>query len=551
MSEQTDAVTGKPADSRTDWVTVVSGWAAVVVGILVLHRAASMWTIRGDEWVLRGLIIFAALVLTWLWGYGPTLWGHLVRWARRGGLNATLVVISLLLGAGMVNWIVARRHWQWDLTKNRRYTMSDRTQKVLQSLKQPVRATVFIPTRFREQGVSPVRVYDLLKQYRSLSDKFSYQILDPFEKASEFQRLFPEATLDDLNAAVLEVGEGERARRQVITGFAAKASSGEGEKELTGAIIKLTRESVRKIGFLQGHGEVPHTSEPTADPRGSLSLVARQLTDVQWEFETIQLYGEKAQTPDPEKIAVIVIAGPRRELDKTEIERLNEYLNKGGRVLVMLEAGGPSLQEFLGRWGVQVGNDLVLDLAEGPVVPVFRPEAGADLARGIEITLHLAARTVTAAPNPPEGVVVTPLLKTQAQRTRIIPNYNPRVRLEGIPPNARAEAATLGVVVQKTLSSSSEGQEGGETKTARLVVFGDTMFATDRLASSYFNDLLFTNAVNWLAEEDALVSIPPKEPVSDTITLPAEQWRIFQLLHLLDFPLLAIALGIFVYLRRR
>ncbi|MBI3909410.1 MAG: GldG family protein [Armatimonadetes bacterium] len=512
----------------------IAGWAALVLAILLIHRIISVWMVN-ERWVLRGAIILLALVATWLWGYGPRLGAGSWDWVRRGGLNAALVVVALLVGAGMLNWIAARRHWEWDLTKNKRYTLSDRTRQVLNGLRQDVKVTAFFPGRqFRStSGLVREQAQDLLKQYASASPRFKFQLKDPFVDAIEFQQL----GLKQLDAAVLEMGD----KRQDVLEFT--------EKALTGTLIKLTRDTKRKILFLTGHGELPYEGMST-DPRGSLSTAVSRLREVQWTIDPVSLYGKQAPAPDPAEVAAIIIAGPRRELDQSEIKHLNEYLNKGGRVLVTLDAGGPSLQAFLKDWGVEVGNDLVFDRFErSPLFVVEQPEQGKDLTRGIARTLHGRARTVTPASQPPSGATVTPLIKTEQERTIIIPNFDPHKPVSLASPANKNESATVAVVAEKTLSAPGKG----EAKSARLVVFGDSLFATDQLVNfpTFFNGDLVTNTLNWLGEEEALVSIEPKEEVSDQIFVADEKLRLFAALHLLDFPLLAIGLGIFIYLRRR
>jgi len=107
---------------------------------------------------------------------------------------------------------------------------------------------------------------------------------------------------------------------------------------------------------------------------------------------------------------------------------------------------------------------------------------------------------------------------------------------------------TLAALAEKTLGT------GDAAKKARLAVIGDVTFASDAMLPYRFqlNNLdLASSAVNYVAQEEALVSIPAKDENTEQAFLTPSQGRMIVLLHFLDFPLLALALAILVYLKRR
>ena len=109
----------------------------------------------------------------------------------------------------------------------------------------------------------------------------------------------------------------------------------------------------------------------------------------------------------------------------------------------------------------------------------------------------------------------------------------------------------LALIAEKEVSPASEEDEA---KRMRMIVVGDALFPSDFLIQGFqqgFNIVLFGNMVNWLAEEDALVSIPPKDEQPDQVFVTDDQKRLLMLVHYLDFPLLAAILGFVVYLKRR
>jgi ABC-type uncharacterized transport system involved in gliding motility auxiliary subunit len=92
-----------------------------------------------------------------------------------------------------------------------------------------------------------------------------------------------------------------------------------------------------------------------------------------------------------------------------------------------------------------------------------------------------------------------------------------------------------------------------EGKIARLVVFGSTDFATNfwTQARGIANTFLVLNTVNWLAEEPALVNIPPKDDTPERVTLSDSQLRTLQLFNFIAIPAVALIAGIVVWWKRR
>ena len=99
-------------------------------------------------------------------------------------------------------------------------------------------------------------------------------------------------------------------------------------------------------------------------------------------------------------------------------------------------------------------------------------------------------------------------------------------------------------------ASDAEVETGGEVE-ARVAVFGDSDFASNSAVGIQGNSDLALNAINWLAEQDNLIAIRPREPEDRRITLTADQqWRI-TLLTLLMIPVLIFGVGGYTWWNRR
>jgi hypothetical protein len=531
-----DLSTYPSREDRADrMMTVVSGWAALVLGIFGLHRWVAMGTM--DWWARASLILAFGLAVMWVWGYWPQIVSRVRAWARGGGLNTAIIEVVLVVSLVIINTVVRRRlPLKYDLTQNKRFTLAPRTAEILKSLKKPVNATVFLPAG---AGRSASKARDLFKQYADASDNFVWKKVDPLVDQQSLLTFNPPPKLNsgDLTGAVLEYN----GKRQDVTDFT--------EKEVTSAILKMTRDTSRKIVFLRGHGEPEVGAAVSAggDPLKSVRLLQQELQDLQWGVESVSLYGKEARTPDPAEAPVLVIAGPERPLAAEEEKRVTEYLNQGGRVLLLLNTQGPSFSKFLQPWGIKTTDDLVLDRSQrGLVVVENDRSAHASVAAGRRV-LFQPLRSVTAATPAPTGVTATEVLKS-GSLSEVIPNYVAgKTNLQAVLNTSKPGPIGLAALAEKPIGS------GDAAKKARILVVGDSAFIADQLAQlpSFYNLPLASGMINYLGEEDALVSIPPRDENTEQAFLTPDQGRLLPLLHLVDFPLLTLALAIFVYWKRR
>jgi len=441
-----------------------------------------------------------------------------------------LVAIGLILCMVIVNTLVRRRlPLKTDLTKNQRFTLAPRTREILKSLQQPVHATVFIPA-----GRSTSKARDLFRLYADASPKFTWTRVDPLVDQKAFLEKQPKLG-PDLTAAILEAGD----KRQDVSDFS--------EKAVTSAVLKLTRNTQRKLLFLTGHGEPDVSAAPggAADPSAGISVVTEDLRSLGWPIEPVDLYRKDAPALDPEQAAVLAIVGPKKELTQIEKERVTAYLDKGGKVLLLLNNQGPAYTDFLAKWGIKTSNDLVVGENQGGLLVVQADRNPHEAVKAAGRVVFPPLHSVSAASPAPAGITVTELLSS-GPYARVIENYKGGA-------NVNVEAAKPGPVGLVVMAEKSLGT-GDDAKKGRLIVVGGSAWATDqwaRMAAMFDNVGLASGLVNYLAQEEALVAIPPKDENTEQAFLTPDQGRLLLLIHFWDFPLLALLLAIVVYIKRR
>jgi ABC-type uncharacterized transport system involved in gliding motility auxiliary subunit len=443
------------------------------------------------------------------------------------GANALTMIIIVLGILVLINFLGARHHHRFDTTAGNRFSLSDHTAKVLRGVDKEVVITAFI------QG-EDTGLQDLLSEYAYTNRKVSYRFVDPDAQPN----LAKAYQIDRYGTIVVESGDKTEKIDEPV------------EENLTNAILSVTREGKKVICVLSGHGEKDIDSD---DPQG-YGTVRKALQDENYDVRPVVL---AAEGEVPEDCSVLLIAGPEKSPLEGELSAIQRYLDGGGKLMILLEPPpATGLRTFLAQYGLQVGEDLVLDASGmgrlfgmGPAVPlVSRYEAHA-ITEGFDLmTFFPTARSVTPSPSPPTDVKVWPLAQTS-------PNSWGETNLGTEQAQLDPEQDLPGPV---TIAAAVEaGREGapadtaGERPTTRLVVFGDSDFASNAYFSTSGNGDLFLNAVNWLAQEEDLISIRPKDMQDRRVTLTPRQSRTIFAISVIFMPLAALILGTVVWIRRR
>jgi ABC-type uncharacterized transport system involved in gliding motility auxiliary subunit len=515
------------------------------LGLLFLV-AAVIWYSVSNVWDKRNLglaIAGGALVII---GIAANYKQILQSLGRRSTKYVTNYVVSVILVIAVVsglNYIGQRHPKRFDLTAAGRYTLAPQTLQVLSKLKQDVDIRAFFP------GGDYAPLKELLVEYRTASSHIHYQFIDPDKQpdvAKQYDVSVYGAFQNPLTGSQLKFGTvvvSFGSRREKIE----KRSEELQEQDLTNAIIKAGRSEAKKIYFIQGHGE----KDPSDSERSGYSDAKTALESQGYKVETVNL---ASQGKVPDDARVLIEAGPTTEPFPQELQFVNDFLNKGGGLLVLVDPRAPSLQSFLKNWGVQVDNDLVLDVSgagrlmgAGPSIPlVLNYENHKITDRFKAMTFFPLTRSIEPEKTLPAGVSVETLFKSdqnswgETDLTSKEASYDPSSDLKGPLP--------LAVAVTKDVKPSSDNAPAVK---ARLVVGGSSNFPINSYFGAQGNGNLFLNMVSWLAQDEDLISIRPK-PVEDRrILLSQSQLSFLRLLTVFLLPGIVLVVGVAVMWNRR
>jgi ABC-type uncharacterized transport system involved in gliding motility auxiliary subunit len=548
--------------------------------LLALGGIAYLFQPALPGWLLAVLLLGAILLLFGAYAHFGAIARRLARRQTRYGLNVLLMAVLLVLVIGFVEYFSVRYNKRVDLTEGRRYTLSAQTVKVVRDLKKPVKAVAF----FRAGGTGAVEdrrtAEDLLRQYADLSSNFRYEFVDPDKdiglakryKITMYGTVVLETPEDDPGLAAARPKPPEEAPAPAKGDVKAAKKAGAGpavaeramreeqlaevsEERLTNAVVKLTRSGRRTIYFTQGHGEGGITD---AGERG-FGLLRQEVEKSNYVVKDLLLARDKEV---PQDATAVVILGPQRDIPEAELAVFEGYLARGGKLLVMADPlTGASLKPFLAKYAISLGNDIVMSrqfpLGTGPQVPAVNQYGNHPITRDLQGTLTIfpLVRSVDVAEKPGQGISVEKLIETppypvswaQPDAQREIQYNAARDRRGPVP------IALVATIQEKPPAAGEpkKAEEAPRPGTARVVVFGNSRFASNPLLRLEGNRDLVMNAISWLAEEEDLIAIRPRDPKSAPLLLAEAQAKVFWFVPLVVLPVAVAGVGVGVFVRRR
>lgn len=485
---------------------------ALLVGTYLWYSTTEvMGTLKGTLLIAGGMLVLFSLAAN----FNDILESFQKR-STRLGANSAIVIIAALAIFSFVNFLGYRHHKKFDLTAEKLYSLSDQTIKTLTGLQKDVKVYYFNKTD------EPVA--DEVEKYRYYSKHITYERVDlqarP-EMASQFRGARPGDTY-------------------VVAGNRSEKLSTVDEQSLTSALIKVTRDKAKTVCFIEGHGERELAG---GGPEGYQGVDTKLKGD-NYDTKSINLV---STNKIPDECSVIVLAGPKKALLAPEAEMIKKYLNDGGKVMLELDPDAdPELSDLVKDWNIEVRKDTVLDTSgvgrlfgTGPAVPLVIQYGSHPITKDFgrnAMTFYPLARSIKAESK--GDITVTDLLKTSEASFGETDLQGNEAKFDEGKDNKGP--LTLGVAATKKV---------GE-KEARLIVIGDSDFASNAYQRSAANGDLFVNAVNWLAQEEDLISIRPKSQTNRNVELtPAAEKILFWLTLIL--PLAVIGAGIQTWWKRR
>jgi ABC-type uncharacterized transport system involved in gliding motility auxiliary subunit len=436
------------------------------------------------------------------------------------------VVLAIVVVA---NVLADRFNKSYDTTSNKRYSLSDQTKKIVTGLKQNANITYFNQSTRFQQGK------DLLDQYANLSPKVHVDYVDS-DKNPELARA---AGVREFGTAVVQIGDKKETAKSMT------------EEGITGAFIRDLKGATRTVCFVGGSGE--HAIDDTE--RDGFSQFKDLVSKDEYQARAIDLL-QKAEVPAD--CTTVVIAGPTHDYLQPQVDAIKSYVENGGRAFFMFDppvqfgrsqvATNDALTNLLQSWGVTLDKDIILDLNPmgqlaglGPQVALVTTYSGQPIVsqmRGSAVGFPLS-RSMQI-----KNADKTSVEKLFDSSSSSLATYNlssPEVSVAD--PNNRKGPLTIAAA--GTYNTGKQNSQG------RFVVTGSSSWAANRFLGFNGNSDLALNALNWLASDEDLISIRPKQQEDRRVTMTRAQLILVRAISQFVLPLMVVLAGTLVWWKRR
>ena len=438
-----------------------------------------------------------------------------------------IIFIALLLTAvGLLGWLSNKHAIQFDWTSNKRNTLSQSSIDLLHTLKQPVTVSVYV----QDDETVHAAIKEILQRYQREKKDFKFHLINPDIDFESAQR------------------DGVERYGEVIIKYNNNKESvaSLSEQTISNALLRLSRAGDRKVVFLKGHGE----RSVSNDDNTSYSKLVTELTAKGFTVEAHNLLLSTL----PADTAVLVLAAPDRELLEGEIAHIKTYIDDGGSLLWMMDPGdAQGTEELASQLGIRFVPGIVVDnntnlrntlrIQHPAMIPVL-DYAPHPVTENIQYnTLFPISQGIEQVDKTFNGSVIAQSLPQSWAETGAV---NDEVAFE--PENGDTQGP-VGIVMalERTIADKSSPKKA----TQRIIVTGDSDFLANSYIGAGANLALGLNMFNWLAGDDDIIAIEPRDAPDTQLQLDDTEVMLIGTGYFIVLPAGLILAGVVIWMRRR
>ncbi len=428
-------------------------------------------------------------------------------------IQTAIFYLLIALTAGLLAKLSIQTNQHSDWTATQRHSLSGTTLTLLEKIKEPITMTSFISDTHE---LKP-EIMAQFERYKAHNPLLEPQFVDPS---------FAPAKVREFN--IQQEGEivvSRGTRQEHVYDLS--------EQSLTNALIRVSRDQIHWLIFTEGHGE-----RPLSDANFGLNLWQQQLKQKGLQSRSLNL-AEHSQIPD--NTAVLVIASPETAWLPGEIKIIQDFIQQGGNLLWLAEPESNShLAPLAEQLNIQFSPGTLID-PNGELLGIADPHftiitryADHPIGQAVpNVTLFPYARGLTYQEH--ENWTILPLLTSNENVwSDIEKTNNPPIfdeMIDGIGP------FDIGLLLTR--------------EQQRIAVIGDGDFLSNAYLGNAGNLDLGIALINWLVEDDELITIPIKTGDDIQLNFSRIQSIVIGLGFFLALPLLLLSIGTFIWWHRR
>jgi len=479
-------------------------------------------------------------------------------------MNSIAVVLMIAAVAVMVNYLASRYYWRSNFSYRGFYSLSPKTLLLLENLPSDVNVISF----FRKDNPCFDDINNLLDEYEyaskgKASGRVNVKIIEPDRDLAEARQLGAEYGVTEVNVIVFACG----GRKKYVTEediveyqnelvdrglLRKKMISFKAEQVFSSMIYSVAVAEKPVVYFLEGHGE---RDIKDYDRLSGYSSIVGFMKRDSIEIKTLSLADKNEVPPD---CSAIIVAGPDRSISQNEAELLRGYLQKNGRMLLMLDPSTKTgFEDIVEEWGLSLRNDVVFDpyntlTGRELFVKEYGEHPITKRMKGIVTQFYMPRSIMLVASGSANS--------SAADRPRItmLASCSDRgwaeTDLNTSPASFDEGSDTMGpVAVAAAIEKGPTGSIDIDIEPTRIVIVGDSIFVSNRAMSrgAGGNRDLFMNMVNWLLERENLMAIAPKLPGELKLDIDSRSATWLLAVYAVFMPGVVALIGVIIWITRR
>ncbi len=434
--------------------------------------------------------------------------------------NGVFVILLLLLVI-LLGYLAAQTRLQWDVSQNGRNSLSEASVEILQKLQGPVQVTAYATEQHVQLGDIRKIIADFVALYQRVKPDLSLTFIDPVAQPI----LTQEANVQVNGEMVIKFNQ----RVEHLTAI--------NEQAFSSILMRLARAEGRLIVILSGHGERKLDGNANYD----LGEFGKHLRTNGLSSQQVNLAIEQDV---PMNASMLMIASPQTDLLPGEVDKLLNYIDRGGNLLWLVD------QESL-RGLLPLTEKLRLTLTPGVVVDPQAEQLKVPITFALGasygqhaitnnfdyITVFPFARQITINENAEWSGVS--LVEVAQQGWVESGDVNGEITFDQA--TDVAGPISIAVALMRTMQDREQ----------RVVVVGSGHFLANTYLGNGSNLDFGVNLINWLTGDEELMVIQPRATLDNHLILNESELTLIVASFLVLLPLLFLMSGTFIWWRRR
>lgn len=500
----------------------------VIISVLVFLASIALWIAAPEYTTLNSCLTAFSIALGTLLAF--MRWNDIMLYVKSAyfkqvlyhSLNAFLVLAIL----GVVNYLGFKNYQEWDLTKEKRNSLTDQTLKVMEMIKSPLTLTVYA----KREEWHPM--LNLLQLYEAKNKNIKVKAVDTDVRPD----LVKEKGITQNGTVILEHNGKE-------VSFLL-----EDELSVTNGLLKSLRVENIVIYNIVGHQELQCENET----QEGVSELCKRLASMNYELKSLDL---TKVTEIPKDATAVMILGPISGFLQAETKILEAYLARGGSLFMALAPAFKSelynnLKELTLPFGLKLGNDIVLDRlstvqgAEATVPIINAYEANHPVTTGFNLrTVFPMSSSVSVVQGNDSATLLA--------MTSSFPGSWAETDLKGVTSGKALFEEKSDIKGPIAVLGAGERVGKNAPRDSRLVLSGSSSFLVNAYQGQSGNTTLFLNAISWMVSDEGIISLNRPGLEEEPVILSAQHIQMIFIISILVVPIVFFGAAIFIYRRRR